>query len=180
MRIISGKYKGRVIEKSSKITARPTTDFAKEALFNILAHQIELDDTLVLDLFAGTGSIGLEFVSRGCKSAISVEKERNHCLYIQQACKVLKIDNLSVLQTDAFRFMTTTKLQFDIIFADPPYQLVEIPTIPDLIFQNQLLNPDGLFILEHSDKHDFQSHAHFREMRQYSSVHFSFFSEVPD
>lgn len=175
MRIISGTYKGRRISAPSNITARPTTDFAKEGLFNLLNNRIDFEDIDVLDLFAGTGGIGIEFVSRGCNSAISIEQNERHCAFIRKVCDELKIKNLSLMKTDVFRFINSCHSKFDLIFADPPYELKELKEIPDIIFKNQLLKEDGVFILEHSSKDSFVSHPNFDDHRNYGNVNFSFF-----
>lgn len=175
MRIISGTYKGRRISAPSNITARPTTDFAKEGLFNLLNNRIDFEDIDVLDLFAGTGGIGIEFVSRGCNSAISIEQNERHCAFIRKVCEDLKIKNLSLMKTDVFRFINSCHSKFDLIFADPPYELKELKEIPDIIFKNKLLKEDGLFILEHSSKDSFVSHPNFDDHRNYGNVNFSFF-----
>lgn len=175
MRIISGKYKGRRISAPSNITARPTTDFAKEGLFNLLNNRIDLEGIDVLDLFAGTGSISIEFVSRDCKSIISIEQNDRHCNFIRKICTELKITNLSLLKTDVFKFIASCHTQFDMIFADPPYELDKIAEIPDLIFNQKLLKADGLFVLEHSAKTDFTNHPNFVDHRNYGNVNFSFF-----
>ena len=175
MRIISGKYKGRRISAPSNITARPTTDFAKEGLFNLLNNRIDFEDIDVLDLFAGTGSISIEFVSRECKSVITIEQNDRHCNFIRKVCNELKIDNLSLLKMDVFKFISTCHTQFDMIFADPPYELDKLEEIPDLIFKQNLLKPDGLFVLEHSAKQSFINHPNFVDHRNYGNVNFSFF-----
>ncbi len=175
MRIISGKYKGRRISAPSNITARPTTDFAKEGLFNLLNNRIDLEGIDVLDLFAGTGSISIEFVSRDCKSIISIEQNDRHCNFIRKICTELKITNLSLLKTDVFKFIASCHTQFDMIFADPPYELDKIAEIPDLIFNQKLLKADGVFVLEHSAKTDFANHPNFVDHRNYGNVNFSFF-----
>jgi 16S rRNA (guanine(966)-N(2))-methyltransferase RsmD len=175
MRIISGKYKGRRISAPNNITARPTTDFAKEGLFNLLNNRIDFEGINVLDLFAGTGSISFEFVSRNCTSVISVEQNERHCNFIKKICNELKITNLSLQKTDAFRFIETCRNQFDMIFADPPYELERFDEIPDLIFSHKLLKSDGLFVLEHSVKHSFENHPCFVDHRHYGNVNFSFF-----
>lgn len=175
MRIISGKYKGRRIAPPTNISARPTTDFAKESLFNLIENRVCLDGMTVLDLFAGTGGISLEFVSRGANRVISVEKAHTQQDFIIRTCKSLGIDNLTLVRGDVFRYIKSCQQQFDFIFADPPYQLAELPALPDLIMQNNLLTDDGWFVLEHSEKNDFSNHPHFVEHRQYGSVNFSFF-----
>ncbi len=175
MRIISGKYKGRRISAPTNITARPTTDFAKEGLFNLLNNRIDFEGIEVLDLFAGTGSISIEFVSRDCESVISVELNERHCTFIRKVCTELKITNLSLVKTDVFKFISSCHTQFDMIFADPPYELDKIAEIPNLIFSFNLLKSDGLFVLEHSSKTDFTNHPNFVEHRNYGNVNFSFF-----
>jgi 16S rRNA (guanine(966)-N(2))-methyltransferase RsmD len=175
MRIISGKFKGRRLQVPTNITARPTTDFAKEGLFNLLNNRIDFEGIDVLDLFAGTGSIGFEFISRDCKSVISIEQNERHSSFIRKVCTELKITNLSLIKTDVFKFIDTCHGQFDMIFADPPYELEQLAQIPDLIFAKKLLKEDGLFVLEHSSKNNFDQHPHFVEHRNYGNVNFSFF-----
>lgn len=175
MRIISGKFKGRRIYPPTSITARPTTDFAKEGLFNLLNNRISFEEITVLDLFSGTGGIGLELISRGATLVTSIEQNEKHCAFIRKVCKDLKIDNLSLIRTDVFRFLKGHTAKYDLIFADPPYELNDIRNIPDLIFDNKLLNEDGLFILEHAAKDNFSQHPHFSDHRAYGNVNFSFF-----
>lgn len=176
MRIISGYYKGRRISVPSNIKARPTTDFAKEGLFNLLNNKISFEDITVLDLFAGTGGIGIEFVSRGCDSVISIENYEVQCSFIKKVCTELKISNLQLLKMDVFKFIGSTHQQFDFIFADPPYDLKIIAEIPDLIFDKKLLKPEGMFVLEHSSHNSFSAHPRFSDHRAYGNVNFSFFT----
>lgn len=176
MRIISGKFKGRRIHVKGDITARPTTDFAKEGLFNLLNNRIDFEDITVLDLFGGTGSISIEFISRGCENTTTIEQNEKHCAYIRKVSEILQIDNLNLIKTDVFKYISSCHNQYDVIFADPPYDLAKLDQIPDLIFKNQLLKEDGLFILEHSGKNDFSGHPNFQDHRHYGNVHFSFFS----
>ncbi len=175
MRIIAGKFKARRIAVPTNITARPTTDFAKEGLFNLLNNQIDFEGIDVLDLFAGTGSISLEFISREVRSVTSVEQSERHCSFIRKVCKDLKIDNLSVIKGDVFKFIQTTKVRFDVIFVDPPYDMDGFAEIPNLIFKHELLKEDGLFVLEHSAKISFENHPNFISHRKYGNVNFSFF-----
>ena len=175
MRIISGQFKGRRLQVPTNITARPTTDFAKEGLFNLLNNRIDFEGIDVLDLFAGTGSIGIEFISRDAKSVISVEQNERHSAFIRKVCGELKITNLSLIKTDVFKFIDTCHSQFDMIFADPPYELEQLARIPDLIFTKNLLKEEGLFVLEHSSKNNFEQHPHFVDHRNYGNVNFSFF-----
>ncbi|MHB9055793.1 MAG: 16S rRNA (guanine(966)-N(2))-methyltransferase RsmD [Paludibacteraceae bacterium] len=175
MRIIGGKYKARRIDVPHNITARPTTDFAKEGLFNLLNNRIDFEGIDVLDLFAGTGSISLEFISREASSVISVEQSERHCTFIRKVCKELNIYNLMLVKGDVFRYIISTKIKFNVIFADPPYELDKLSEIPDLILNYKLLKPDGLLVLEHSAKNNFENHPNFVLHRHYGNVNFSFF-----
>lgn len=176
MRIISGKLKGIRIPSYGKLDARPTTDFAKEGLFNVLNNLIDFEDLKALDLFSGTGSISFELVSRGAVQVIAVEQNDNHCRYIRKNAADLSINELTVHRADVFRFISGCKMKFDFIFADPPYQLATLTELPDLIFKHQLLNEEGLFVLEHSDKQSFSSHPRFTAHKRYGNVNFSFFT----
>jgi 16S rRNA (guanine(966)-N(2))-methyltransferase RsmD len=175
MRIISGKNKGRKIIAPTSLPVRPTTDMAKESLFNILRNYVDWEDLSVLDLFAGTGNISYEFASRGCQTIVSVDKNFKCTSFIKLTAEKLKFDNLQVLQSDYKQFLTRTHLKWDLIFADPPYDMAGFAEIPDLIFQNNCLNEDGWFILEHDKSQDFSSHFAFHEQRNYGKVNFSFF-----
>lgn len=178
MRIIGGKYKHKRFDVPTSFKARPTTDFAKESLFNILHHSGYVDfeaQPSALDLFAGTGSISLELLSRGCRRVVSVEKDFRHWQYLQRICHELRDPAWQPLHADVFKYVPRTTEQFDLIFADPPYALDNLRTIPDLVFGNDLLAPDGLFVLEHGRTDDFSQHPHFAEHRAYGSVNFSFF-----
>lgn len=174
MRIITGKYKGRHFDIPRTFKARPTTDFAKENIFNVLIQYVDLDGATALDLFSGTGSITLELLSRGCQQVVSIELDRDHHRFICDCIKKLDA-NAIPLRADVFRYLKSCHTQFDLIFADPPYALKELATLPDLIFDKSLLAPDGLFILEHGKDYDFSQHPHFVEHRSYGSVNFSLF-----
>ena len=176
MRIISGKYKGRRFNPPKNITARPTTDFAKESLFNLLNNRISFEEIDVLDLFAGTGSISLECISRGAKEVIAVEKAMTQQNFIISTKRELGINNLMLIRGDVFKYLGACRLQFDFIYADPPSDLDLLPNLPDLVFGKELLKEDGIFVLEHSAKQDFSAHPHFLEHRNYGSVNFSFFA----
>lgn len=180
MRIISGKFKGRRIQASSKITARPTTDFAKEGLFNLLNNRIDFEGIRMLDLFAGTGGIGIECISRACREVVAVELNDKHGAFIHKVCSELKIDNYFLHKADVFRFIPVCHSKFDLIFADPPYDLEKLTTLPDLIFGHDLLEENGLFILEHGAKHQFDTHPNFLFHRKYGNVNFSFFEKNTD
>ena len=176
MRLINGKYKGRQFDVPRSFKARPTTDFAKENIFNVLMGYIDFDGTRALDLFAGTGSITLELLSRGCSQVVSVELDRDHHRFIQQCiAKLQEENNVQCLRADVFRFIKGSHQQFDFIFADPPYALKELPQIPDLVFAHNLLAPDGIFVFEHGKDNDFSGHPHFVEHRSYGSVNFTLF-----
>lgn len=175
MRIITGKYKGRHFDVPRTFKARPTTDFAKENIFNVINAYQYWEETDALDLFAGTGSISLELLSRGCQQVISVEKDRDHARFISQCMEKLGADNNILIKGDVFRFLKSCHQQFDLIFADPPYALPELETIPDLIFQYDLLKEDGLLVFEHGKNNDFSDHSRFLEHRSYGSVNFTLF-----
>lgn len=175
MRIISGIFKGRRLTPPKNITARPTTDFAKESLFNLLQNRIEFEGTDMLDLFAGTGGIGIEFVSRGAREVTSVEMAHTQQNFIISTCRLLGIRNLQLIRGDVFKFIAACHTQYDFIYADPPYALDKLATLPDLVFEHQLLKEGGWFVLEHSKADEFSEHPHFVEHRKYGNVNFSFF-----
>jgi 16S rRNA (guanine(966)-N(2))-methyltransferase RsmD len=177
MRIIGGDFKSRIFRPDKNFKARPTTDFARENLFNILNNRYNFENKSVLDLFSGTGSITFEFVSRGCPNVTSVELDRFHYNFICSVIEKLGVKNsVRALNTDVFKFISRSQERFNIIFADPPYELKRIAEIPDLIFNSTLLNEEGLLILEHGKTNDFASHPYFLELRTYGSVYFSFFT----
>lgn len=176
MRIISGIYKRRRFDVPHSFKARPTTDFAKENLFNVLSNYIDFEDGVrALDLFAGTGSISIELVSRGCDQVISVEKDRDHYAFICKILKELKTDKCLPIRGDVFKYIQSGREQFDFIFADPPYELTGLETLPDLVLGNNLLKEKGLFVLEHGKKNSFEDHPRFVERRVYGSVNFTIF-----
>lgn len=176
MRIITGKYKGRHFEVPHSFSARPTTDFAKENLFNVLQGYIDFSEApAALDLFSGTGSISLELVSRGCGRVVSVELDVHHHRLIKQFFDKLQDTTPLLIRGDVFQFVAKCREQFDFIFADPPYTLSQIPDLPDIILSRNLLKEDGLFVLEHGKGNDFSAHPRFVEHRAYGSVNFSFF-----
>ena len=175
MRIITGKYKGRHFDIPRTFKARPTTDFAKENIFNVLAGYIDFERAEALDLFSGTGSITLELLSRGCSRVVSVELDRDHHRFILQCLQKLDSQPVTPLRGDVFRYIKSCKQQFDFIFADPPYALKELPTIPSLIFERGLLKDNGIFVFEHGKDNDFSDDPHFVEHRSYGSVNFSIF-----
>lgn len=177
MRIIGGKFKGRRFNPPAKNwPTRPTTDYAKEGLFNILTNRIDFEETKVLDLFGGTGSHGYEFISRGCNDVTYVDKFYGCVAFAKQTSKTLGIEEqMKVVKSDVFKFIVFTKEKYDYIFAGPPYPLPNLPQIPDLIFENNLLAEDGVFVMEHNPNHNFEDHANFSESRNYGTTIFSFF-----
>ena len=177
MRIISGKYKGRRLLAPKNLPARPTTDFAKEGLFNMVGNQFNLEEVDVLDLFAGIGGITFEFASRGANKVICID-DNYHCVnFIKKTSKELELDQISVYKNDAFRYLKKYPDKFDIIFADPPYNLKNINEVPELVFANGLLNDNGILILEHDRNWDFSGEPNFWMHRKYSNVNFSFFQK---
>lgn len=176
MRIITGTYKGRRFDVPRSFKARPTTDFAKENIFNVLNAYIGFDGATALDLFGGTGSISLELVSRGCGSVICVEQDRDHHAFIAKCLKTLGTDRCIPIRGDVFRFLKSCRQQFDFIFADPPYALKNLRELPDIILAGGLLAEGGVFVLEHGKEHDFSAHSRFAEHRAYGSVNFSIFT----
>ena len=180
MRIITGIYKGRHFDIPKTFKARPTTDFAKENIFNVLNGHIDLDGASALDLFSGTGSISLELLSRGCASVISVEADRDHHAFIKQCLAKLGTDKCVPLRGDVFRFIKSCRQQFDFIFADPPYALPELPTLPRMIMERGMLKPGGVFVFEHGKHNSFTDVPGFIEHRAYGSVNFSLFRRAED
>ena len=176
MRIISGSFKGRVITPGKGFEVRPTTDFAKESLFNILANQMDFEDAEVLDLFSGTGSISFEFASRGAKNIEAIESNHKHAAYIQKIAQELKFKQLHVYKTNAFVFLKSCTRKYDVIFADPPYDMEGVETLPEIILSKGILKEDGIFILEHAKRLQFANHPNLNDHRDYGSVNFSFFS----
>ena len=176
MRIISGKYGHRRFQVPASFNARPTTDFAKENLFNVLENIVTWDETDGLDLFAGTGSIAFEMLSRGCRSVTAVELNYKHVSFIGKVAKELHADELKLIRGDALRYLSaTTKQSFGLIFADPPYNLSDLPELPLLVLKGNLLQQGGIFVLEHSNMHNFSTWPCFNQQRAYGSVHFSIF-----
>jgi 16S rRNA (guanine966-N2)-methyltransferase len=176
MRIISGIHKGRQLHAPAKLPVRPTTDRAKEALFNYLAHRFDFEIVRVLDLFAGTGNISYEFASRGTKSILAVDIHPGCVSYIRTTAAALGMDALETLQVDIFKWLTQKRGQWDLVFADPPYTHSSLKELPRLILNNGFLIEDGLFILEHPANFNFQNEGGFVEARTYGQSVFSIFS----
>ena len=177
MRIISGKYKGRAINPPRNLRARPTTDFAKENLFNVLGNLVDFEACDVLDLFAGTGSISYEFASRGARSVTSVEINPVHYNFIRQTAVQLGIEHLYAVKANVFLYLKSCTKQFDVIFSDAPYDLKGSEEVIRLVLDGNLLREEGLLIFEHSKNADFSGHPCFWQLRSYGSVQFSFFKK---
>lgn len=177
MRIISGSLRGRRIVLPTNFAARPTTDFAKESLFNVLNNHFDFESIEVLDLFSGTGGISFEFASRGCQHVLSVESNPKHVEFISQTTKKLNILQIRVLRQDAFKFLKFCKVKYDVIFADPPYDIQGVETIPEQVISRELLKPDGWLIVEHSSRVNLSGFPGYESTRNYGNVHFSFFMQ---
>lgn len=175
MRIISGAYKGRIIQAPANLPVRPTTDFARTGLFNILNSRVEFTAISVLDLFSGTGAISLEMASRGCKDIMAVDNNRNCTQFLQKMIDTWKVPGIRIYKEEVFKFLRTTQIQVNLVFADPPYALPDLKEIPQLIIQNQVVKPGGLLILEHGSDQTFQHISQFEEVRKYGHVNFSIF-----
>lgn len=182
MRIIGGSLKGRAVLPPSGYRARPTTDFAKEGLFNVLDNEYDLSEVRVLDLFSGTGSISYEFASRGVREIYSVEMNPLHVSFIRKCISQFKIEGMHVIRHNVFDFVGMCRMDFDIVFADPPYDIAGLDTIPDRVLSavsdslpGGLLRKGGEFILEHPGTYSFMGHPRFVKEKKYGNVHFSFF-----
>ena len=174
MRIICGRNKGRHIKAPDNLPVRPTTDMAKESLFNRLNNYFYFDAVTVIDLFAGTGNVSLEFASREAVSVLAVDIHQPCVNFIKKMAGELKYLNLTAITADAFSFLEHQKLPVDIIFADPPYDMEGIERIPQLVFERNLLKPDGWLVIEHKKEVDFSGHPQFYQHRHYGRVNFSF------
>lgn len=175
MRIISGKYRGRTIVPPRNLRARPTTDFAKENLFNVLGNLVDFEELDVLDLFSGTGSISYEFASRDARSVTSVEVNSVHHNFIRQTARDLKFENFFAVKANVFLYLKSCTKKFDLIFSDAPYDLEGSEEVIRLVFERDLLAEDGLLIFEHSKDQDVSNFPYFWQTRSYGSVQFSFF-----
>ncbi len=176
MRIIGGALKGKTINPPYNYKARPTTDFAREGLFNVLNNEYEFEDLKVLDLFGGTGAISYEFASRGAARVYCVEMLRENASFIKTEAERLGLANVVMVRDNVFDFLPVCKEKFDIVFADPPYALEGLDSIPDKVFERDILHPGCYFILEHGDEYSFRDHPYFIKEKTYGRVHFSFFA----
>lgn len=174
MRIVGGEHKGHRFTPPKKTPARPTTDIAKEGLFNILNNRYYFEDVKFLDIFGGTGSISYEFASRGCKDITLVELDRGNIRFISDMKQKLDFP-IEIFKMDVFKFIKNCNTQYDLIFAGPPYPLKTLDTIPDKVIQQKMIAPEGRLIMEHNPNHNFNEHPQFVEKRNYGSTIFSFF-----
>ena len=177
MRIISGKWKGRNIIAPKKLPVRPTTDFAKTALFNILANHFDFENVSVLDLFSGTGNISYEFASRGTEY-ISCVDENVHCVrFIESTFEKLQVHSVRIYKSDVFSFLEHATEKFDIVFADPPFELKDTDRLPSIVFEKDILNPGGWLIIEHQAKRRLTAIKEPDELRTYSNCAFSIYKK---
>ncbi len=180
MRIIRGRYQRRQIVAPNNLPARPTTDMAKESLFNILENYFDFEETEALDLFGGIGSISYELVSRGCPKVLTVDQDPGCVKFIRETANRLEMNELMVIRSEVFRFLGNHKTQYDLIFADPPYDFEQYDQLVEQIFEKQLLKENGMFVLEHSKRIKFEEHPHFMDQRHYGKVNFTFFAQTFD
>ncbi len=178
MRIISGIHRGRRIQPPGNMPhTRPTTDIAKEGLFNIIQNNLDIEDLKTLDLFGGTGCISYELASRGCTDLTIVEKDSKMYEFIKATSASLNFENFKVVKSDVFKFIESSNQQYDFIFAGPPYALTNIDDLPLRVFEKQLLKPGGWFVLEHTPRNDYKKTAHYKSERNYGTTIFSIFTQ---
>ena len=176
MRIVGGEHGGRKFNPPAKMPyTRPTTDIAKEGLFNILQHNLDIEDLKTLDLFGGTGSISYELASRGAKELTIVEKDPIMVEFIKKTAKELKLENIKIVKMDVFKFIDQCTHNFDFVFAGPPYALANIDELPKRLFEKQLLNPNGWFVLEHTPRNSYKTFQFYKNERNYGTTVFSIF-----
>ncbi len=178
MRIISGLHGGRRIDPPAKMPhTRPTTDIAREGLFNVIQNNLDIEDLVTLDLFGGTGCISYELASRGCTDLTIVEKDPVMYEFIRKTADLLRLENFKVVRSDVFRYIESCNNQYDFIFAGPPYALTQIDDLPRLVFEKKLLRPGGWFVLEHTPRNDYKKTDHFKAERNYGTTIFSIFKQ---
>ena len=177
MRIIAGTFRGRKLNPPTSLPVRPTTDMARESLFNILNNYVDYDECSVMDLFAGTGAVSVEFVSRGAKEVTSVDINNACTEFMKSTVQQMKMGNMRVVRADVFDLLKRANRKFDIVFADPPYALNDLPVLPQLVFDSDVLEDDGIFILEHPKEFSFEDNPHFWQHRAYGKVNFTFFAK---
>lgn len=177
MRIISGKFKSRILRTPKDLPVRPTTDYAKESLFNILNNWYYFDDLTVLDLFTGTGNIAFEFASRGSERVVSIDSNRECINFVESTISELGLDTvMSANRMDSMDYVELATEKFNVIFADPPYDYEEYTRLIETVLERELLKENGTLIIEHDKRHDFSEMKHFEDHRGYGNVNYSFFS----
>lgn len=178
MRIIGGEFGGRRFNPPANIPARPTTELAKEGLFNILNNSVDLDGIVALDLFSGTGSIAYELLSRGAAMVTAIERDEKSFAFIKKTVSDLKADDRAqVIRADVFKYLKQCKEQYDIIFADPPYALANIDELPQIVFGQNLLLPGGTFVMEHGTRNKYEQHPNFHRQKNYGTSLFTIFTQ---
>jgi 16S rRNA (guanine966-N2)-methyltransferase len=180
MRIISGEFRGRRINPPKNLPVRPTTDFAKEGIFNVLNHLVDYFETDVADLFAGTGNMSFEFISRGCPTVTSVDIEQRCVTFIGENARRLGMDGLQAVRSNVYVFLKHPFRKFDLVFADPPYDMPGISEFPGFIMDSGVLKEDGLLVMEHSERYDFSADTAYLQSRAYGKVHFTIFKKNTD
>ncbi|HRO43222.1 MAG TPA: RsmD family RNA methyltransferase [Flavipsychrobacter sp.] len=178
MRIVGGDFSGRRFNPPTSIPARPTTDVAKEGLFNTLENMMDLEDIKTCDIFGGTGSISYELASRGATDLTLIERDAVSIQFIKKTAEALGIlEKMHIIKGDVFKFMRQSRDQYDFIFAGPPYALQNIDDLPMLVFEKNMLKPEGIFVLEHTPRNDYQNHPRFTRIKNYGTTVFSFFTQ---
>lgn len=180
MRIIAGSLRGRRLNPPTSLPVRPTTDMARESLFNILNNYVDYEECQVMDLFAGTGAVSFEFISRGVKEVTSIDINNQCTDFIKSTAQQLRVNNIHVVRADVFDLLKRAYKKFDIVFADPPYAMEDLEKLPDLIFEHNILTEEGIFVLEHPKEYQFEEHDHFWQHRHYGKVNFTFFAQKLD
>lgn len=180
MRIVGGKLKGIRLQVPKAFDSRPTTDFAKEGLFNLLSNEFDIDQCDVLDLFTGTGSLSLEFASRDANSVVAVDWNTSCLKFIGEVCKKHGLTQVKLLKNDALKFVQIATIQFDIVIADPPYDYKHYEKLIESVFEKGILKPGGMLVVEHGKQNNFEKMDNFRDVRNYGGVHFSFFRKEID
>lgn len=174
-RIISGRLRGKIVRAPGNLPVRPTTDFAKESLFNILNNNFVFENIKALDLFAGTGNLSYELASRGCEDIVAVDLSNKCQQFIEKTAKELNFTGLKTRKANALDFLKREFREYDLIIADPPYDYEEYSELIEIIFTNKLLSKDGMLVIEHDSRGDLSESEFFFETRKYGKVRFTFF-----
>jgi len=180
VRIISGNHRGRKINPPANLPVRPTTDYAKEGLFNVLNNLIDFSETKVLDLFSGTGNIAFEFASRGAPSVRAIDIERRCVDFINETAEKFGMEEVHAIRMNVLVLLKIGKERADLVFADPPFGMEGIENLPGQILSSGIVKPNGILILEHSDSYNFSGNPNFDQLREYGKVNFSMFRGTLD